>query len=35
MCNGNDSGNVAVQKTLWCDTVYIGKKFPPLILSAS
>ena len=30
MCSGNDSGNSFMQKTLWCDTVYIGKKFPPL-----
>jgi hypothetical protein len=22
MCSGNDSGNVAMQKTLWCDSLY-------------
>jgi len=26
MCHCNDSGNIVMQKTLWWDTVYIGKK---------
>ena len=22
MCSGNDSGNIVIQKTLWCETLY-------------
>jgi len=30
MCSGMDIGNTVMQKTLWCDTIYIGRTFPSL-----
>jgi hypothetical protein len=34
MCSGNETGNVAVQETLWCVTAPVGITNPSLKLTA-
>jgi hypothetical protein len=35
MCSGNDTGSVAMQETLQCDTVPVGVTFPSVKFTAN